>query len=111
MGIARKLNIRGDDLVVADVDTIVHQSVKFNGKDSVTEIAGRGGTDMCEAIEHALSLPKKPSAIVIATDGETGWPAERPSVPVIVLLVNVRSQHWIDNVPEWAKLVEVKDND
>lgn len=111
IGIARKLGIRGDDLVVSDIDTMVHQSVKFNGKNSITEIEGRGGTDMGEAIEHALSLPTKPSAIVIATDGETGWPQERPSVPVIVLLVNVRSRLWIDRVPEWAHLVEVKDNE
>jgi predicted metal-dependent peptidase len=109
--IARKLGIKGDDLIVSDIDTMVHQSVKFTGKDSITEIAGRGGTNMSEAIEHALSLPKKPSAIIIATDGETGWPDERPTVPVIVLLINVTSQHWIDNVPEWAHLVEVKDND
>jgi hypothetical protein len=34
--------------------------VKFNGKASVLEVEGRGGTDMSEAIEHALSLPKKP---------------------------------------------------
>ncbi|MBG0738902.1 VWA containing CoxE family protein [Paeniglutamicibacter antarcticus] len=108
--IARKLGIKGDDLIVSDIDTMVHQSVKFTGKDSITEIAGRGGTDMGEAIVHALSLPKKPSAIIIATDGETWWPTERPSVPVIVLLINVTSQHWIDSVPEWAHLVEVKDN-
>jgi predicted metal-dependent peptidase len=111
IGIARKLSIRGDDLIVSDIDTMVHQSTKFNGKDSITEIAGRGGTDMCEAIEHACNLPKLPSAIIIATDGETPWPAERPAVPVIVLLINVRSQYSIDNVPEWAHLVEVKDND
>lgn len=111
ISIARKLSIRGDDLVVSDIDTKVHQSTKFNGKDSITGIAGRGGTDMCEAIEHAVSLDKQPSAIVIATDGETGWPAERPSVPVIVLLINVRSQRVIDGVPEWANVVEVKDND
>ncbi|GAA4035251.1 hypothetical protein GCM10023063_19570 [Arthrobacter methylotrophus] len=109
--IARKLGIKGEDLIVSDIDTMVHQSVKFSGKDSITEIAGRGGTDMGQAIEHALSLPKKPSAIIIATDGETGWPQERPTVPVIVLLINVTSQHWIDNVPAWAHLVEVKDND
>ncbi len=111
IAIARKLSIKGDDLIVSDIDTMVHQSKKFTGKDSITEIAGRGGTDMGEAIEHALSLPKKPSAIIIATDGETWWPTERPAVPVIILLVNVTSQHWIDNVPEWAHLVEVKDND
>ena len=111
IGIARKLGITGEDLVVSDIDTMVHQSVKFNGRDSIAEVAGRGGTDMGEAIEHACSLSKIPSAIVIATDGETGWPQERPAVPVIVLLVNVTSQVWIDNVPSWAHLVEVKDND
>jgi hypothetical protein len=46
--------------------------------------------------------------IIVATDGETGWPAVRPNIPVVVLLINVTSQHWIDKVPEWAHLVEVK---
>ncbi|MGT2461126.1 vWA domain-containing protein [Sinomonas atrocyanea] len=109
IGIARKLGIRGDDLIVSDLDTMVHQSVRFNGKASVMEVQGRGGTNMCEAIEHACSLKKKPSVIIVATDGETGWPAERPSIPVVVLLVNVTSDYWRENVPSWAHLVEVSD--
>jgi predicted metal-dependent peptidase len=107
-GIAQKLGIRGEDLIISDVDVVVHQSVEYTGVASVSEVQGRGGTDMCRAIEHACSQRKKPSVIIVATDGETGWPEVRPSVPVVVLLVNVRSQHWIDNVPEWAHLVEVK---
>ncbi|MGK3708573.1 vWA domain-containing protein [Arthrobacter sp. IK3] len=111
LAIAKKLGIRGDDLVVSDIDTEVHQSKKFAGLDSITEIQGRGGTEMGEAIVHATNLKKKPSVIVIATDGETYWPTERPSVPVVVLLVNLRSEHWKENVPSWAHVVEVKSND
>lgn len=111
VAISRKLGIRGDDLVVSDVDWIVHQSVKFNGRQSVSKVEGRGGTRMQEAIAHGCSLKKRPTVIVVATDGETGWPEERPPVPVIVLLVNVTNQRVIDDVPEWAQVVEVASND
>ncbi|MCU6480131.1 DUF2201 family putative metallopeptidase [Arthrobacter sp. A2-55] len=111
VAIARKLGIRGDDLVVSDIDTQVHQSQRFTGRDSITNIQGRGGTEMGEAIVHACSLRTKPSVIVIATDGETGWPQERPSVPVVVLLVNLRSEVWKERVPDWALTVEVASND
>ncbi|MCC3292542.1 DUF2201 family putative metallopeptidase [Arthrobacter sp. zg-Y1110] len=111
LAIAKKLGIRGDDLIVSDIDTEVHQSKKFAGLDSITEIQGRGGTEMGEAIVHASNLKNKPSVIVIATDGETYWPTERPSVPVVVLLVNLRGEYWKENIPEWAHVVEVKSND
>ncbi|MCC3299816.1 DUF2201 family putative metallopeptidase [Arthrobacter caoxuetaonis] len=111
LAIAKKLGIRGDDLLVSDIDTQVHQTQKFAGLASVTDVQGRGGTEMGEAIVHACNLKNKPSVIVIATDGETYWPTERPSVPVVVLLVNLRSDYWRENVPSWAHVVEVKNND
>lgn len=111
LAIAAKLGIRGDDLLVSDIDTEVHQTKRFDGLDSITEVQGRGGTEMGEAIVHACNLRNKPSVIVIATDGETYWPQERPSVPVVVLLVNLRGEYWKENIPEWAHVVEVKSND
>lgn len=107
-GIARKLGITGDDLVVTDVDTRTHRSTRYAGASSVTRVEGRGGTDMRRAIEHACALRKRPTCIVVATDGETPWPAERPSVPVVVLLVKATSAA-LANVPEWAVTVEVGD--
>lgn len=104
--IAKKLGITGEELVISDVDTRVYDARKFTDAKMLNTVTGHGGTDMGEAIRHACSLRKKPSVIVIATDGETGWPKEKPSVPVVVLLVNA-SKYFGDPVPSWAKVVEV----
>lgn len=108
--ISRRLGIRGDELTVSDIDVRVQQTKKFTGKESIKEIHGRGGTDMRNAITHACEQRKKPSVIVIATDGETPWPTARPSVPVVVLLVNVRNDRYKESVPDWALLVQVDSN-
>lgn len=105
--ISNKLGIRGEDLIVVDVDTQVYEGRKFTNAKMLNTVTGHGGTDMGAAIRHACSLPKKPSVMVVATDGETGWPADKPSVPVIVLLVNA-SQHYKKRVPSWATVVEVE---
>lgn len=105
-GISKRLGIKGTDLMVTDVDVTVYESKKFAGKASVKEISGRGGTDMRNAITNSCEAKKRPSVIVIATDGETPWPEERPLVPVVVLLIN--GSKWAkDAIPEWAHLVEV----
>lgn len=105
--ISKKLGIRGEDLVISDVDTMVYDARKFTGAKMLNTVTGHGGTDMGAAIRHACSLRKKPSVIVVATDGETGWPQEKPSVPVVVLLVNA-SPYYKSRVPSWAKVVEVE---
>lgn len=107
--IARKLGIRGEDLMISDIDTEIHRTVRFDGAHVLNEVHGRGGTNMVKAIEHACGLKSKPTVIVIASDLESGWPDERPDVPVVILGVNA-SQHYIDQVPEWAHLVLIGDN-
>lgn len=109
VGIAQKMGIRGEDLLVSDVDTMVYDSRRYTGAKMLDSYSGHGGTDMGQAITHACSLRQKPAVIVIATDGETGWPEARPEIPVVVLLVNA-AEYWKDRVPSWAKVVEV-DND
>lgn len=108
VGIARRLGIKGDQLVVLDIDTKVHSKTKFRNAADLKKVHARGGTDMCEAIRYACEERRLPSCIIIATDGETAWPAEKPRVPVIVLLVNA-SRHSINNVPSWATKVIVED--
>lgn len=111
VSIARRLGIRGENLVVTDVDTQVYESVKYQNAKSVQTVTGRGGTNMIAAIEHACDLPTQPSCIVIATDGGTPWPTERPTVPVIVLLIQQTGNTWAENmrsaIPEWAHVVEL----
>lgn len=106
IGISKRLGIRGKDLVVTDVDTKVYESKNFTGQESIRKVKGRGGTDMRRAIEHSCENNRRPSVIVVATDGETPWPRERPAVPVVVLLINA-SNSAKNSVPEWARIVEV----
>lgn len=107
--IARRLGIRGNDLLVSDIDTKIHSELKYRERKDLNTIHARGGTDMRKAIEHACDKRRKPSCIVIATDGETAWPSVRPPVPVIVLLIDARQQ-WVDRVPEWATKVVIEDS-
>lgn len=108
VGIARRLGIKGDQLVVLDIDTKVHSKTKFRNAADLKKVHARGGTDMCEAIRYACEERRPPSCIIIATDGETDWPTEKPRVPVIVLLVDA-SRYSIENVPSWATKVVVED--
>lgn len=105
--ISQRLGISGEDLIISDVDTMVYDARKYTGAKMLNTISGHGGTDMGAAIMHACSQRIKPSVIVVATDGETGWPSEKPSVPVVVLLVNA-TQRYKNRVPSWAKTVEVE---
>ncbi|MEH0110729.1 VWA-like domain-containing protein [Tersicoccus sp. MR15.9] len=106
IGIANQLGIRGDDLLVSGIDTVVHGTTRFTGAASIGHVSGRGGTEMGEAIAHACSLRRKPNVIIIATDGGTYWPEQRPPIPVIVLLIP--HPHYPPMpVPDWAITVEV----
>lgn len=63
---------------------------------------GGGGTDMTLAITHADST-YQPDAIVIVTDGETDWPANKTRARLVVALVAPPSAYC--KPPEWAKVV------
>lgn len=105
--IAKKVGISGEDLVISDVDTRVYDARKYTNAKMLNTSSGHGGTDMKAAIEHACSLRVKPTVIVVATDGETDWPKEKPAVPVVILLVNA-SDYYKGKAPAWAKVVEVE---
>ncbi len=107
VAIAKRLGIRGRELVVLDTDATVHARREFRGVDSLVEIAGRGGTDMAVGIAAALALKPKPSVIVVATDGLTPWPTVRPSVPVVACLIGRDAPSMAETVPDWATVVVV----
>lgn len=64
---------------------------------------------MRAGIAAAVARRRKPTVIVVLTDGGTPWPAEKPSIPVVVVLVGRRAElAWArENVPAWARIVEV----
>ena len=61
---------------------------------------------MVVGIQHAIEKIN-PDAIVVATDCDTPWPAERPRVPVVVAAVEA-AEHSIQKVPSWARIVRVE---
>ncbi|ACV79017.1 vWA domain-containing protein [Nakamurella multipartita] len=103
VGIAAALGIRGRDLRVLDVDAAVHEVVEYQGAVSISQVRGRGGTDMRVGIDAALSLRPAPSAVVVLTDGETPWPGQPARVPVIAAIVGQRTTQ----PPNWVRTVRI----
>lgn len=108
VGIARRLRVRGDDLVIADCDAVVHDTRRYQRPSGLAEVSGRGGTDMRTGIERALRARPRPSVIVVMTDGETPWPAQQTSrVPVVAAIVHPSPEHVVAKVPDWIRTVVV----
>jgi predicted metal-dependent peptidase len=108
-GIAKQIGIRNDLLKVIDTDTDVHVVRKYTGAQSLTEVVGRGGTNMVIGIEYALSMKPAVNAVVVITDGYTAWPQERPrnSVPVVACIVGSGACSVAEQVPDWITKVVV----
>jgi predicted metal-dependent peptidase len=68
-------------------------------------LSGGGGTDMSSGIERASE--GDPDAIVVVTDGDTGWPDKQPEAPVIVVLTRKTSCP----IPAWAEIIDASDVD
>ena len=66
------------------------------------ELNGGGGTDMAAMIEAACEERPAPKAILVVTDGFTGWPSE-PVVPRVVACLTRASQ--AASVPTWINTV------
>lgn len=103
-GIARQIGIRGDDLLVLDVDAAVQASRGYQGRSSIAMAKGRGGTNMGVGIEAVARSRPKPSCVVVITDGDTPWPTEKPTVPVVICIVG--QSHM--PTPAWAPVVRVQ---
>ena len=110
--ISRRLRVKNQDLVVLDVDTTVHRITRYAGSKSVSEVHGRGGTDMMAGIQGALDLKPKPDVVIVITDGGTDWeetPTSRtPVVACIVGEVGAINQRYYP-VPAWIKTVVVEE--
>lgn len=116
VAISRRLGVRGDELVIQDIDTKLYRSKKFQRPEDLHEVAGRGGTDMRIALESVWSLPasERPALAVVATDGWTPWPDQSGPVPVVILLVGTRadlSDQALVEPPSWAHVVKVYTED
>ncbi|WP_188538690.1 DUF2201 family putative metallopeptidase [Kocuria dechangensis] len=95
---------RGVTLQVAYVDTRVHEPITYTGPESLPVATPNGGTDMIAAITHAEASGT--ALCIVATDGGTPWPSEKPSVPVIVVLTQA-GWRLRESVPSWANVVRM----
>ena len=66
------------------------------------ELAGGGGTAMAAMIVAAAEERPAPKAILVVTDGYTGWPREPVSPRVVACLTRAGTA---DSVPEWIDTV------
>lgn len=107
VGIARRLGIDGENLIVVDVDAQAAPERRFTGARALNEIAGRGGTDMTVGIEAGWKARPTPDAIVVLTDGYTPWPARQEKrIPVVAAII--REDFSTDGIPAWMKAVHVR---
>ena len=66
------------------------------------ELSGGGGTDMAALIVAAAEERPAPKAILVVTDGYTGWPREPVGPRVVACLTQARTA---DSVPKWIDTV------
>jgi predicted metal-dependent peptidase len=72
------------------------------------ELSGGGGTDMAAMIEAACEERPAPKAILVVTDGYTGWPDE-PVAPRVVACLTRAGQ--AASVPTWIDTVVLNPED
>ena len=84
--------VPGDSVRVLSVDTVVHTDRHIHNTSQI-RLQGAGGTDMATGI--AAAAETNPDAIVVITDGYTGWPQTRPAGArcVIAALTDDRGLH------------------
>jgi hypothetical protein len=108
VAIAKKIRVRGDDLLITDVDATAYASKGFTNARSMGTVAGRGGTDMRVGITHALAAKPKPTVIVVMTDGWTPWPSQQARIPVIAVIIGKHPEQAAEDVPSWIRTVTVE---
>jgi hypothetical protein len=80
-------------------DAAVHSDKRLGSMKDFKWI-GNGGTNMAAAVEMTQKK-HRPDAIVVITDGETGWPQQRTRAKLIIALCKKTSYP----TPSWAKVV------
>lgn len=109
-GIARRIGIRGADLLVIDTDAEAYDPKAYRAPSTLAASTGGGGTDMQVGIAAAVALVPRPNAVVVITDGETPWPDHRPKgVAVIACIVaaETTADRLAHRVPGWIRTVTV----
>ena len=86
-------------------DTVV-QTAKNVFRPEQVELTGGGGTEMDRLILKAAEERPTPKAILVVTDGYTGWPREPVGPHVMACLTRADTA---EDVPEWIQTVILKE--
>ncbi|WP_035803061.1 vWA domain-containing protein [Kitasatospora mediocidica] len=114
--IARAVGGRRDLVTVLPCDAsarIAHPLCQAAG----IPLIGGGGTDLRTGFAKALRTRPRPDVIVVLTDGQTPWPATRPSCRTVVGLFarphtargwNEDDPDYVPKAPpDWARVVDI----
>ena len=88
-------------------DTAI-QTAKNVFRSEQVELVGGGGTDMAGLIVAAAEERPAPKAILVVTDGYTGWPQEPVGPRVMACLTQARTA---EGVPKWIDTVVLNPED
>ncbi|TQM83728.1 putative metal-dependent peptidase [Saccharothrix saharensis] len=104
---------RRDLVSVLSCDAAAHVTGPLCRAEGITLVGG-GGTDLRSGFAKALRRNPKPDVVVVLTDGQTPWPADRPPCRTVVgLFPRERSydeddpNHVPDDPPAWARVVAI----
>lgn len=111
--IGRALGGRRDLVTVLPCDAaaqIAHPLCRAEG----IPLMGGGGTDLRTGFAKALRDKPRPDVIVVLTDGQTPWPAQRPPCRTVMGRFH-RATTWDegdptyvpDSPPDWARVVDI----
>jgi predicted metal-dependent peptidase len=111
--IARAVGGRRDLVTVLPCDAAAHIAYPLCKGEGIPLLGG-GGTDLRAGFARALRTNPRPDVIVVLTDGQTPWPATRPSCRTVIgLFPRVRnkptedSDYVPDPPPDWARVIEI----
>jgi predicted metal-dependent peptidase len=104
---------RRDLVSVLSCDAAAHVTGPLCRAEGITLVGG-GGTDLRSGFAKALRRNPKPDVVVVLTDGQTPWPADRPPCRTVVgLFPRERSydeddpNYVPDDPPAWARVVAI----
>lgn len=111
--IARAVGGRRDLVTVLPCDAVAHRVLTLCRAEDLPLVGG-GGTDLRTGFARALRDTRRPDVVVVLTDGQTPWPATRPSCRTVVGLFP-RPVRWSEqdpdhvpvSPPDWARVVTI----
>ena len=105
-GICAHAGVRPEDRLVVTADVAVYPAPRLRSASRLA-LRGGGGTDLRPAIAALATHRRRPSVVVVCTDGLTPWPTDPPrGCTVIVVLLPPADGHRPPRPPSWTTVIE-----